>query len=77
MKTPQGEIYRAKRNRLIGCGLMALASIFAAAILAGHVVAFWTGSAENFIGVVLAALCLIVAGYHAAPLVRAHIKGSI
>ena len=77
MQTHQGNLYRARRNKLIGCAMVAFAMLCASALLVGHVLTFWTGSAENWTGVVVAIVCAIVCGYHVAPLVKAHIEGGI
>lgn len=77
MRSYQGNAYRAKRNKLLGCAAVAVVMLVATAYLAHHVVTFWTGSAENWIGVVLATLTAILFVAHAAPLVKAHIEGGV
>ena len=77
MQTHQGNLYRAKRNKLIGCGMVAFAMLCAAALIVGHVLTFWSGSAENWVGVTLAATCLAICAKHVGPLVRAHIEGGV
>ena len=77
MRTVQGDLYRAKRNKLVGCAMAAFVFLCGALYLVHHVATFWTGSAENWVGVALAALCAILCAAHAAPLVRAHIEGGV